>query len=70
MSGPCIPTEWLCDRENDCPGGEDEEGCAACGGHQYQCLDFGCVDADRLCDGKRDCSDGSDEVDCGESVVS
>jgi hypothetical protein len=26
-SGKCIPKSWLCDKEQDCPSGEDEVNC-------------------------------------------
>ena len=26
-SGKCIPKNWLCDAETDCPSGEDEANC-------------------------------------------
>ena len=27
-NGVWIPFRWICDAENDCPSGEDEENCA------------------------------------------
>ena len=63
----CIQREWLCDRENDCADGWDEnaENCPPCSGSdQFQCQDFGCVSAAQRCDGSRDCADGSDEYAC------
>lgn len=26
-NGPCIMSEWFCDRQRDCPDGEDEANC-------------------------------------------
>ena len=29
-SGECIPREWQCDGDNDCPGANDEANCGEC----------------------------------------
>lgn len=62
----CIPLLWLCDGEEDCSGGEDEQNCTgtspSCLGDQFQCADgSGCLEATRVCDGSRDCRGGEDE---------
>ncbi len=64
----CIPALWQCDREDDCPDGADEEGCAdrVCEDGLVDCGDGQCLPANWRCDGDRDCADGRDEDDCGE----
>ncbi|XP_072373154.1 low-density lipoprotein receptor-related protein 2-like [Scyliorhinus torazame] len=62
----CVPLSWLCDGDEDCPGGVDER-CeySKCDEGKIQCSDGTyCIDEWNLCDGKVDCSDGSDEVNC------
>jgi len=44
--GSCIPAAFVCDDENDCPGGEDEYGCAVDGD-----MDNDTVDTDDTIDG-------------------
>lgn len=29
-NGQCIPDSWKCDKQNDCPNGEDEVNCSEC----------------------------------------
>ncbi|XP_010179348.1 PREDICTED: prolow-density lipoprotein receptor-related protein 1-like, partial [Mesitornis unicolor] len=69
----CIPVPWLCDGEQQCPDGTDEQCDVACGGdpHVWQCDDGRCVSSSWRCDGAADCPDGSDEQDCvcGEKKV-
>jgi hypothetical protein len=74
-SGDCIWEAWLCDSENDCPGGEDEseEVCKhrpKCGKNMFRCENSGsCVEYDMICDHKVDCPDGSDEYGCDETYI-
>ncbi|XP_065693645.2 uncharacterized protein [Patagioenas fasciata] len=62
----CIPVPWLCDGEQQCPDGMDEQCDVPCGGdpHVWQCDDGQCVSSSWRCDGAADCLDGSDEQDC------
>lgn len=67
----CILKTWLCDSEDDCKDGWDEQECdegpvgAACRPHEYQCRSGRqCVPRSFHCDGEKDCLDGSDEVGC------
>ncbi|XP_055449446.1 prolow-density lipoprotein receptor-related protein 1-like [Psammomys obesus] len=62
----CIPVAWLCNGEQECPDGTDEQCEETCLGHlqAWQCDDGKCIPARWRCDGSRDCLDGSDEVNC------
>ncbi|GBP23516.1 Sortilin-related receptor [Eumeta japonica] len=70
--GVCIPLSWVCDMADDCPGGEDERGCArrdgaapVCASDETPCADGrGCVRDTAICDGTPDCFDRSDETHC------
>ncbi|XP_042533232.1 SCO-spondin-like [Dipodomys spectabilis] len=65
-SGHCVPLEWLCDNQDDCGDGSDEEGCATpgCGEGQMSCHSGHCLPLALLCDGQDDCGDGTDEQGC------
>ncbi|XP_039109837.1 SCO-spondin-like [Hyaena hyaena] len=65
-SGHCVPRGWLCDNQDDCGDGSDEEGCATpgCGEGQMSCSSGRCLPLALLCDGRDDCGDGTDERGC------
>ncbi|XP_004594559.2 SCO-spondin [Ochotona princeps] len=65
-SGHCVPYEWLCDNQDDCGDGSDEEGCATpgCTEGQVTCSSGRCLPLALLCDGQDDCGDGTDERGC------
>ncbi|XP_032774864.1 low-density lipoprotein receptor-related protein 1-like [Rattus rattus] len=62
----CIPIAWLCNGEQECPDGTDEQCEQTCLGHAqaWQCDNGKCIPASWLCDGASDCVDGSDELNC------
>lgn len=60
----CIPDQWFCDREQDCPDGDDEQHCDLCQTGEFQCLNNTCVPQTNVCDGTAHCSDAEDETDC------
>ncbi|KAM5255351.1 SCO-spondin-like [Ctenodactylus gundi] len=65
-SGHCVPRKWLCDNQDDCGDGSDEEGCATpgCGEGQMSCRSGLCLPLALVCDGQDDCGDGTDEQGC------
>lgn len=64
----CIHRSWVCDGEQDCPGGDDEKPpiCqnVTCRADQFQCADKTCIHGRFHCSGKAECKDGSDELNC------
>ncbi|XP_037382568.1 prolow-density lipoprotein receptor-related protein 1-like [Talpa occidentalis] len=66
----CIPVTWLCNGEQECPDGTDEqcEVLTACPGQKIQCPGSSlCRDARELCDAPEDCEEGSYEGRCPQS---
>ncbi|XP_053609707.1 uncharacterized protein LOC128674813 isoform X2 [Plodia interpunctella] len=61
--GSCMPRDWICDGNQDCPSGEDERQCALCALTEYKCRTGGCILKRWLCDGYVDCAGGEDEAD-------
>ncbi|KAK2708068.1 hypothetical protein QYM36_015679, partial [Artemia franciscana] len=76
-SGTCIWESWVCDGDNDCPSGEDEENChsshgeiTTCTPEQFSCMrSTGCIPRSFICNGRPDCADGSDEWGCNSTSV-
>jgi hypothetical protein len=61
-SGKCIPSEYVCDKYIDWPGGEDEINCT-CGHGEVPCLSIEkCIPNEWVCDNYDDCPNGSDEL--------
>ncbi|KAM7121113.1 LOW QUALITY PROTEIN: SCO-spondin-like [Molossus nigricans] len=67
-SGHCVPNEWLCDNQDDCGDGSDEEAecCATpgCREGQMSCSSGHCLPLALLCDGPPGCPDAADEESC------
>lgn len=63
----CIAKSWKCDGEPDCPGKEDEAGCAdvGCPHGTFNCTgENKCLTDAWKCDGDIDCSSHDDEQHC------
>ncbi|NOY89778.1 MAG: hypothetical protein GXP55_01120 [Deltaproteobacteria bacterium] len=59
--GDTIPMDYLCDGEEDCSFGEDENDC---GDYRFRCEDGSTIDKSSQCDGEDDCGFGEDEAGC------
>ncbi|KAL3282973.1 hypothetical protein HHI36_006131, partial [Cryptolaemus montrouzieri] len=63
----CINDYQRCDRQRDCPNGEDEQNCPGtgpCSSNEWRCSNGICISKSSRCDSKRDCPDNSDETNC------
>ncbi|XP_063218375.1 vitellogenin receptor isoform X2 [Bacillus rossius redtenbacheri] len=65
----CIPLKLRCNRQKDCPSGEDEENCVLCAEEEFQCHNKDCIALGLRCNNQFDCSDRSDEFDCDENMM-
>ncbi|XP_061656895.1 low-density lipoprotein receptor-related protein 2 isoform X2 [Syngnathoides biaculeatus] len=67
----CVMYSHVCDGEEDCRDGSDEEECAAqCKTEEFECHHGNrCLPKEQVCDGQYDCQDRSDEMSCESQVL-
>lgn len=59
----------VCDKQNNCPFGEDERNCSYYFSEFFTCY-FNKkekISYKKVCNFQKDCQDGSDEIDCGKN---
>ena len=62
-NGKCISDVYVCNGEQNCVNGEDENDCS-CSDKSFRCSNNKCIDVSLFCDHMIDCEDGSDESNC------
>ena len=62
-NGKCISDVYVCNGEQNCVNGEDENDCS-CSDKSFRCSNNKCIDISLFCDHVIDCEDGSDESNC------